>query len=365
LLARFGLPVVSPAATGIGVLAGLGGGLAIFVWWIFFSRAPWAERLGGIALIVVAMAVTPRILHASLANGMMGYLFYVYGIPVTSVSLVVWAVAARDFSPRARRVSLVASVMMSCAAFTLLRTDGITADADSDFHWRWTPTAEQRLLADNAAVPAAPAAAIPADAPAQWPGFRGPGRDGVVRGVRIATDWSATPPVELWRKPVGPGWSSFAVRGDVFYTQEQRGDDEVVSCYETATGRVVWRHADRVRFWESNAGAGPRGTPTLAGDRVYTFGGTGIVNALGAADGYVVWSRDAAADAGVETPAWGFAGSPLVLGDVVVVAAGGKLVGYDAAGGDPRWFGPDGGWGYASPHRAGSSRSCCSTARAS
>jgi outer membrane protein assembly factor BamB len=352
LLVRFGLPVVSPESAGIGVLAGLGGGVAIFIWWIFFSRAPWVERLGGIALIVVAMALTPRILHASIVNGMMGFLFYVYAVPVVSLALVLWAVVARRRSPGARRVSLVATVALACAAFALLRTDGITADAGSDFHWRWSPTAEERLLAGSGVVPEVPPVAIPEDTPTPWPGFRGPGRDGVVRGARIATDWSATPPVELWRQAVGPGWSSFALRGDVFYTQEQRGDDEFVSCYETATGRAVWRHADRARFWESNAGAGPRGTPTLAGDRVYTFGGTGIVNALGAADGSVVWSRDAAADAGVETPAWGFAGSPLVFDDVVVIAAGGRLVGYDAASGDPRWLGPDGGWGYASPHRA-------------
>jgi len=83
---------------------------------------------------------------------------------------------------------------------------------------------------------------------------------------------------------------------------------------------------------------------------VYTFGATGILNVLDARDGSLVWSRNVASDAEVKLPVWGFASSPLVVGDVVIVAAAGRLVAYDLASGDPRWFGPAGGGGYSSPH---------------
>ena len=218
-----------------------------------------------------------------------------------------------------------------------------------------TATAQTRhqQIADATLATSSPSiAATPAKAEAEWPGFRGPHRDGVVHGSKIETDWAKSPPVELWRRAVGPGWSSFAVDGDRFYTQEQLGDDEIVSCYDVRTGEPIWRHRDATRFWEANAGAGPRGTPTIANGRVYAFGATGLLNALDARDGSAIWTRNVAEETAKEAPMWGFSSSPLVVGDVVIVAAEGKLAAYDANTGDPRWMaGPDG-TGYSSPHLA-------------
>jgi outer membrane protein assembly factor BamB len=235
-----------------------------------------------------------------------------------------------------------------------------------------TPTVERshidsaRVNADaarttpGAATPTPPAETRKATVPVpiesvssrvEWPGFRGPGRDGVVHGVQINTDWTASPPVPLWHRHIGPGWSSFAVSGDLLYTQEQRGEDEIVACYRVGTGEPVWMHRDKVRFWESNGGAGPRATPTLSNGRVYAFGATGRLNVLSAANGAAIWARDVASDANKKVPMWGFSSSPLVIGDLVVVAASGKLVAYDIASGKPRWFGPDRPGSYSSPHR--------------
>src|SRR2546425_801127 len=398
LLAMVAVPIVIPEFAIFGMLGGVVGGLAIVLWWVFLSRAPWSERVGAIVVMVVAVFATKQIVHPSIANAGMSRMLPIFSIPIMSLGLVAWAAASRRLSTGLRRISMVAAILLACGLFTLVRTGGITGDGKSDLHWRWTPTPEQRLLAQTGdepkplppltAPPPAPAAAEtrkelpvakagpldsargrPAAAPttpslaktepvipaaaetaADWPGFRGPHRDGIIRGVRIETDWSRSPPVHLWRRPIGPGWSSFAVRGDLLYTQEQRGDDEVVACYRLTTGEPVWRHRDAARFWESNAGAGPRATPTLSDGRVYTMGATGIVNALDARDGSVVWSRNAASDTGKKVPGWGFASSPLVVGDVVIVAAAGALAAYDLATGERRWFGPPGGWGYSSPH---------------
>ena len=287
----------------------------------------------------------------SLAESTLSLWFAAYGVPVFSLAFVVWAVASRRLAAAPRLATMVATILLTCGAWSLIRSDGATGNNAVQFTWRWAQTPEERLLAQASDEPTAPSApAAPANE-AAWPGFRGPDRDSVMRGVRIDTDWSGSPPVELWRQPIGPGWSSFAVGGDLLYTQEQRGDDEIVASYSLTTGESVWRHRDTVRFWESNGGAGPRATPTLSEGRVYAFGATGILNVLDAADGTVMWSRDVVSDTDAQVPTWGFASSPLVVDDIVVVHTG-ALVAYDLTTGHPRWSGPTGEGGFNALHQS-------------
>jgi outer membrane protein assembly factor BamB len=389
LLVRFVIPAIWPDVGPYGVLGGLVCAVAIILWWLFFSRARWVERVAAVIVIVIATLATRLIVHPSIAGGMMGMMLPFYAVPVTlGPVFVLWAVATRRFSDGVRRATMVVAILIGCGVWALIRTDGISAESGAQFAWRWTPTAEERLLARGEEAPSlappasgerqtappvqpeAPPSAkaaepVPAKPPDRatsrneraavrvaWPGFRGPNRDGVIRNLRIETDWSTSPPKELWRRKIGPGWSSFAVRGDLIYTQEQRGDDELVSAYRLSSGQPVWRHRDATRFYESNGGPGPRGTPTAYDDRVYTLGATGIVNALDADTGAVVWSRNAATDTGATLPGWGFAGSPLVFGDLLIVAASGRLVAYELATGNPRWTRRTVGGGYSSPHLA-------------
>jgi hypothetical protein len=417
LLVMFGAPVVArDAPLPIGMLGGMIGALLIVLWWLFFSRARWTERVGAIGLIIAAIVVTRAVADESMTGAGQGMLIYILPIPYYALALVAWALATRPLQGGARLASMAAAMLIVAAPFAMMRTDGVMGGGGFQMHWRWTATAEERLLAEandqpkplppsppaavtpaepvaataeapstslGAGKPAAPPAA-PATVPApakteapvraatetpaglamsagasggagrtrvEWPGFRGPDRDSVIHGVRINTDWSASPPVQVWRRPIGPGWSSFAVSGDLLYTQEQRGDEEMISCYRVSTGEPVWRHRDPVRFYESNGGAGPRATPTLDTGRVYTFGATGILNALDARTGAVRWSHNVAAEGKVATPTWGFSASPLVIDDVVIVAASGVLAGYDRVTGKQRWLNPSKGGSYSSPHR--------------
>ncbi len=358
VLFRFVLPAIAPNAEMFGMpvifvalLAAMVCVLAIVVWWLFFSRLPWTERLAAIPLIIFALFVTYRIVHESIRGGSMGYLMPVLAIPFMGLALVAWAVFSRRLSHWPRRASLVITIVAVCVGFTLIRTGGITTTFDNDLHWRWSKTHEEKLAAQSADEVTAPVSPVPPNAitGTDWPGFRGAQRDGIVRGSQIKTDWSASPPVELWRQPIGPAWSSFSVQGGRVYTQEQRGAHEIVSCYDLSTGKPVWKHRDAARFYESNAGPGPRATPTLHNGRVYSLGATGVLNALDAATGAVVWSRNAVTDTGARIPHWGIAGSPLVVGDAVIVAAAGTLAAYDLATGKPLWTGPSGGMSYSSP----------------
>src|SRR4029453_13836583 len=349
--------LVAPAEQAVlGMLGGAACGLVVLLWWLFFSRAPWVERLGALALMILAVPVAYRFAHQSVTTAAMGNLLMILSIPAMTLALVVWAVASQRLSSGRRRAWMAVAISLACASLGLVRIGGVSGDGVFDIHWRWTPTPEDRLLArvgNEPVTPAPTAAATPTEKPAppepiapapatappvpavvkapatkesaapataattaapvvsergfkraEWPGFRGPGRDRNIRGVRIETDWDHTPPVALWHKPIGPGWSSFAINGDVFDTQEQRGEDEIVSAYHVKTGEPVWTHRDAARFFEGNAGPGPPGPPALSGERGFTPGATGIVNALNALDGSVLWSRNSSTDTGAPMPGW-------------------------------------------------------------
>jgi len=204
--------------------------------------------------------------------------------------------------------------------------------------------------------------------PNDFPRFLGPDGSGELDTPTIDPDWSARPPEQLWRTPIGAGWSSFATCGDHAVTLEQRGDEELVTCRSISTGEVTWSAAVRARHATVLGGVGPRSTPTIRDGVVYATGATGWLHAIEGATGRVLWKKDVLGDLGIDPEghsaavAWGRSGSPLVTDDVVIVPGGGPfletkpdgkeavaLVAYTRATGERRWMAGDEQISYVTP----------------
>lgn len=213
--------------------------------------------------------------------------------------------------------------------------------------WRWVKAHDERLRPLASRQMAADWAPTPHD----YPRFLGREGRGEVPEVQLETDWRKHPPRLVWRHPIGAGWSSCAIVGPYFVTQEQRGDQELVTCYRLDDGKPVWSHADRVRHEPGSVqggmgGVGPRATPTLHEQHVYTMGATGVANCLDAATGKLIWSRSFRSPEDYEPLLWGNSGSPLVLPELglVVFNVGraadsntGSLVALDRFTGETKW----------------------------
>ena len=242
-------------------------------------------------------------------------------------------------------------------------------DPDAEFAFnlvpRWKPSAEDRFLdsLQNVSLTEEQLSMDPdqfdlPNVPTErdWAEFRGPKRDGILEGVSFATDWESNPPKELWRHSVGPAWSSFCVVDPLFFTQEQRGDLEVVSAYTVADGLSVWTQETESRFEATMGGDGPRATPTYDDQKVYVTGGSGLIQCLDAKSGNPIWQFDLIEELDVTLPSWGFSSSPLLYDDVVIVFAGGGkkngTVALDRETGKLVWSTPGGSHGYSSPQLA-------------
>jgi outer membrane protein assembly factor BamB len=329
--------------------------LGLAIWWLFASRLRWTDRLLGLAACIVLAAAAYPVWHPKLGI----YTLIIYALPAVTTAWVLWLLATPFLSWPVRRVGLLVAFLVVWNFFDLLRLQGIDGSMRATWEWRFLPNAEEKFLAERGGLPPADnppdadPSPVPALTPADWPAFRGANRDGRRTDVRIATDWEAHPPQPLWQQRVGPGWSSMAVVGDRLYTQEQRGSDEVVVCYNAQTGKERWAHRDPARFDETVSGAGPRGTPTFHQGNIYALGGNGRLNCLDAGTGKVRWSHDVVEDAGATVPVWGFSASPLVAGDLVLVYTGsseGKgLLAYKTGSGELAWAKGEAKHSYCSP----------------
>ncbi len=272
--------------------------------------------------------------------------FQVVFVAVISVFLILcWLLLFSRLKWRTRILSIGGFVLVILLGIALFRIRGVTGDLVPILEWRWTRTVGESTMPDFEAA----SELLVGD----YPQFLGPNRNATLNGIRLARDWATRPPRLVWRQPIGEGWSAFAVVGDSAITQVQEGEKEKVVCYELKTGKLKWSHSDRARFEVVPAGTGPRATPTIVGDRVYTLGATGLLNCLDFATGKSIWSTDIIRDNKSKVPDWGVSGSPLVINDSVIVSAGGmegkSLVAYHKLTGKISWSGGNDSAGYSSP----------------
>ena len=372
VLVRVVLPAVWPDQTLVAVLGGLAGAAAILLWWLFFSRARWADRLGVLLLTVVGLGATWFAADVSISTGAMGGLLPMLALPPLTVALVVWALAARHLSAGARRGTMAATILLACATWTLVKTGGFDQSFDNDLMWRWAQTPGDCLVADSrphclllGQHNPPPCLLLRGPAPLTlpratrrrcrpkktlkppWRTLEPSGPDSAGPAATASSAACASTPTGPASLPLnsGGGRSVPAGRHSRFTaTRSTRRNSAATTRLSQATvsppASRFWSHRDARGCSESNGGAGPRATPTLAKGRVYTLGATGVLNVLDARTGALAWSRNAAADAHAQTPMWGFAGSPLVVGDALIVGTSGTMVGYDAATGKLRWVGP-------------------------
>ena len=225
--------------------------------------------------------------------------------------------------------------------------------------WAWESSAEDQLATHldqekqhhGDALPAIDATVGPED----FAEYRGPKRDGVVPYLTLETDWSKHPPEVLWRLPCPGGYGGVAVAGNIVVTLQQRGDQEVIVCYDRATGRQRWAYAYDA-YHKDVMGDGPRSTPTIHAGRIFTVGATGELVCMSVA-GQKQWSINILEDSRAKNIKWGLTASPLIVGDLVIAHAGidpdqpqaAALVAFEQATGKKRWAAGMRRAGYGSP----------------
>ncbi len=273
------------------------------------------------------------------------------GTVVLAVLLgLVWLLALSRLPWRRRLLGFGVVLAVGVALGWSVRIRGVSGNLVPIFEWRWSGGGAQVRGGGGSETGSLIGPLT------DYPQFLGPDRDATVDGPLLARGWNERPR-EVWRQPIGEGWSAFAVAGTLAVTQEQRGDREVVSAWDLASGVRVWEHEDSARYETTIAGVGPRATPTIVDGTVFTMGAKGRLNALELAGGTLLWTHDLVEEFGAATPDWGRSGSPLVVDGLVVTAVGGglgdaSLMAFEAASGVPVWQAGRDGISYSSPQVA-------------
>ncbi len=259
-----------------------------------------------------------------MANG------YTWGVLMfAGLVCLVWFTFCSEFARSTRFLGAGVIVMHLGLVALMVRMEGFTGNMIPLLAWRFSPRPIEREPEAPPSPDVAPRVDLFTTTPQDFPQFLGPKRDGAAIGVTLERDWSVHPPTEVWRQPIGAGWSGFAVVNGSAVTLEQRGAWEMVTCYQVETGKLLWSQGVKTRYETLLGGVGPRSTPTIHQGRVYVLGATGQLFCLDGATGRPVWHKDLLKEFGLTSDdeyklvKYGRANSPLIVEDLVIVPAGG------------------------------------------
>lgn len=279
---------------------------------------------------------------------------------VTCIVFLVWLAFRSGYSPAVRRTPLIVAIVLGGAWIATHRIDHVDGYLDISWRTRWAkPPDESLAIAKTTGSPAVP---LDQSTEQDFPQFLGPTRSAGIDRIALARDWTKQPPQMIWRQQIGAGHSGFVVVNGFAVTMEQRGEEELVTCYDALTGATKWSTGIHARHETVLGRIGPRSTPTINEGRVYALGATGIFRCLDGASGKTLWSHDIMAECGTNVEEdlkniyWGRAASPLIVDNLVVVPGGGpgsgpwiSLLAYDKISGKPVWHGGTRQISYSSP----------------
>jgi outer membrane protein assembly factor BamB len=284
----------------------------------------------------------------------------VMGLLICSFNLLIWFYFRSTYSLRTRRLGMLGLVALTSLTFASVRIESFSGSMIPTFKFVWNQAHDETL--GQLATSGDAAVDLMSTSVTDFPQFLGPERNSVVRGVNLASDWTSAPPTERWRREVGAGWSGFSVVNGFAVTMEQRGENELVTCYALDTGEPQWSSSITARHKSGLGFLGPRSTPTIHNGRVYAQGATGILRCLDGADGQEIWRRDFITEQGMTQQEaelllpWGRSQSPLVFDDKLIVVIGGQAPGksvnvaaLNLETGDTIWEGGTQQISYASP----------------
>ncbi|TWT31272.1 outer membrane biogenesis protein BamB [Posidoniimonas corsicana] len=354
------------------LMVGLGGAMLAYAgWWLAFSRVTVADRVSGVLLMIGALVAGVQFTFHHTAGQFMPMLVLL--LPGVFTAVTFGMLLSKSLPWGMARWVVAAWMLMAVVVWSGVRVDGSDGRMALQLSWRGLPTAEEVFLAQRGQQEGVSGVSLEESqgtvtlAEGDWPCFRGPQQDAVYHGPPFPTDWNLHAPKQLWRRRVGPGWSSFAVIGDRLYTQEQRGEQEATVCYNGNTGDEAWAATTDARFYKVESGVGPLATPSFYEGAIFSCGAAGAVMRLDAATGAVGWRRQLTTDLPRDTPPeWGFASSLLLVphdGAALAIvyvgnpdptgessdAASQAVIAYHSDTGEPAWTAGVGNHAYCTP----------------